>query len=343
MSDLPRDSAMPSAKLAIVQSLLNAMIGGTATDATVVLSNTRSSIIDDGIEEAGSIPSLVLGGRSLEALSVCHAALRAADRRSSPGALKPMIAELRKVLERELLMPQDIDLVSPTRRMHLLPRRSVLIGRPSVEKYVDVAVNCRWFSRGDRNLSLFCDGQGWFVEDLGSTNGHSIQGELLKPGHPTALPLGETCIEIGATRDKLALAKIHLHRPSKDPGAVVVRLSGTNAPHIEPQPHPWPTMADDVDQRWVIFREQIGVSAEEDCALSVDEGPPGILAAIRYQNGFWIVPSSQGALQVDEIAFRESVPIPAGAALSLSGSTLRAEMRSVSTLAGAIDQCAVAS
>jgi len=324
MSDSSYGSFEPSEKIAIVQSLLSAMAGDVATDETVVLSSTLGRVSNDGNDAAVSIPSLVLEGRSLEALAVCHAALRAADRQSPPGVLKPMIAELRKVLEKELLSPLDIDLVSATRRMHLLPRRSVLIGRPSTETPVDVEVNCRWFSRGDRNLSLFCEGAGWFVEDLGSTNGHSIGGIPLKLGHPVALPVGDTCIDVGAAKNKPALATLHLHRPAKDPGAVVVTVSGTKA--CQAEPHPWPTMMSDMARRWIIFREQIGVSAEEDCALSLDDGPAGVLAAIRYQSGFWIVPSSQGTLQVDEIAFRESVPMPAGAALSLSGAKLRIEL-----------------
>lgn len=324
MSDVSHESTMPSAKIAIVQSMLAAMTGDTVIDETVILSHTRGRAADSCAEAAVKIPSLVLGGRSLEALAVCHAVLRAADRQASPGALKPMIAELRKVLERELLSPLDIDLVSATRRMHLMPRRSAIIGRPSAETPVDVEVNCRWFSRGDRNLSLFCDGPGWFVEDLGSTNGHSIQGEKLKSGHPVALPIGETNVEVGATKDTPALATVHLHRPAKDPGAVVVTVSGTNV--LQSDPHPWPTMMTDMARRWVIFREQIGVSANNDCALSIEDGPGGVLAAIRYQSGFWIVPSSQEALQVDEIAFRESVPIPVGTALSFSGAILRVEM-----------------
>lgn len=317
--------AAPS-KIAIVRSLLDTLMGNAPVDATVILSNTHGGSNSEGAQATGKIPSLVLAGRSLEALAACHTALCATDQQSLQSVLRPKIAELRKALEHELLTAQDIDLVSATGRTHLLPRRSVLIGRPSSEKTVDVAVNCRWFSRGDRNLSLFCEGAGWFVEDIGSTNGSFVQGQALKPGHPLALPVGETRIEVGAAKDATALAVVHIHRPAKDPGAVVITLSGVPA-SANSQPDPWPSMQDDIKRRWVVFREQIGVSAAEDCALRVDGDLPGIIAAIRYQSGFWVVPSSQCTSHIDDIVFRESVPLAIGANLTLGGTRLRVEQQ----------------
>jgi hypothetical protein len=70
-----------------------------------------------------------------------------------------------------------------------------------------------------------------------------------------------------------------------------------------------------------VFREQIGISAAEDVALDVDGGARGILAALRYQSGFWIVPSSQHRLDVDGVPFQEPVPLFPGATLSLGGTT----------------------
>ena len=307
-------------KTAIVKSLLDAIAGETSIDATVILSSTREA--NRGLEPADRIPVLVLGGRSLEALSLCHAALRTADNKSRVGSLKPLISELRKILERELLSPSDIDLVSQSRRTHLLPRRSILIGRHSPDKRVDVAINCRWFSRGDRNLGLFFDASQWFVEDLGSTNGHCIDGRTLKVGRPIALPVGETRIDVGHSDKVIPLATIRLFRPPKDPGAVVVAVEGNSTTD---DGQCWPSLREDISRRWVVFREQIGVSAAKDCALSVEGQEAGILAAVRYQSGFWIVPSSQKTVELDDIAFRESVPLFPGASLHLCGTKLRVE------------------
>lgn len=316
-----------AAKLAVVQSLLDSMMGEVPIDATVVLSNTLGhpgDKSDDATVAARRIPSLVMAGRSFEALAACHTALATPDGPALQNTLRPKIAELRKLLERELLTAQEMDLVSAKARMHLLPRRSVLIGRPSAEKTVDVAVNCRWFSRGDRNLSLFCEGASWFIEDLGSTNGSSVQGQALKPGNPVALQAGETRVDIGASNGKPALAAVHLHRPAKDPGAVVITLSGTSG-RTNGETNPWPSMKEDMARRWIVFREQVGISASEDCALGIESPRAGILAALRYQSGFWVVPSSQCEMQIDGVGLRESVPLAAGATLSIGGASLRTE------------------
>jgi hypothetical protein len=324
----PRRPAVTTAdKLAVVQTLLDAMVGEIPIDATVVLSGTLGHADDktnDASVAARRIPSLVLAGRSFEALAACHIALAAAEGAMLQNTLRPKIVELRKLLERELLTSQEIDLVSAGGRMHLLPRRSVLIGRPSSERSVDVAVNCRWLSRGDRNLSLFCEGTNWFVEDLGSTNGSSIQGHALKPGNPVALPAGETRIEIGASDTRPALATVHLHRPAKDPGAVAITLSGRPG-QTNGKTDPWPSMHEDMARKWIVFREQVGISVSEDCAVRLRSGQAGILAALRYQSGFWIVPSSRCAMQIDGVELFESAPLPVGATLSIGGANLKVE------------------
>jgi hypothetical protein len=316
-----------AAKLAVMQSLLDAMMGDVPVDATVVLSSTLSHPgdgNDDATVAVRRIPSLVMTGRSLEALAACHVALAAPEGLALQNTLKPKIAELRKLLERELSVAQEIDLVSASGRLHLLPRRSVLIGRPSTEKAVDVAVNCRWLSRGDRNLSLFSEGANWFVEDLGSTNGSSIQGQALKPGKPVALQIGETCVEIGTSNKRPALATVHLHRPAKDPGAVAIALSGMPG-QGNGETDPWPSMREDMRRKWIVFREQAGISASEDCAVRLPSERPGILAALRYQSGFWIVPSSRCEMQIDGVSMRESVPLSAGTTLSIGGANLKVQ------------------
>ena len=78
----------------------------------------------------------------------------------------------------------------------------------------------------------------------------------------------------------------------------------------------------DMSRRWIVFREQIGVSATEDVAISIDSSEAGILAAIRYQNGFWMLPSARHKLSVNGVAFQSPVPIFSGAALSVGGASL---------------------
>ena len=294
-------------------------MGGAPLDETIILSNTRrrgTSAV--GIQTVATIPALVFEGRSVEALAACHRALHSLNGHSAETLLGPKIADLRIALERELLTAHDIELVTAARRMHLLPRRAVLIGRPSSEKPVDVAVNCRWFSRGERNLSLFYEGAAWFLEDLGSANGSFVEGRALERGHPFPLSKGITHVEIGKTKDKAGPVVISLRRPAKDPGAVVISLRRINT-DAELESDAWPSMSTDINRQWVVFREQVGMSGTEDVALDVDNDEQGILAALRYQSGFWIVPSSRHSLHVDGVPFHEPVPLFPSATFSIGG------------------------
>jgi pSer/pThr/pTyr-binding forkhead associated (FHA) protein len=189
--------------------------------------------------------------------------------------------------------------------------------------------------RGERNLSLFCEGATWFLEDLGSTNGSFVQGRALARGHPFPLPHGITHVEIGKTKDRPGPVVVSLRRPAKDPGAVVISVKAAIGADAELEADAWPSMKTDINRRWVVFREQIGISAAEDVALDVDGGEQGILAALRYQSGFWIVPSSRHRLQVDGVPFHEPVPLFPGATLSLGGTTFLVDKSEASTSADA--------
>jgi hypothetical protein len=316
------ESSPVAAKMAIVQALLTALIGDAPSDATLILANTyRGGKTDESSHAVATIPSLVLGGHSLEALAACHTALNSLTAKSSQTALRPKIEELRKVLELELLAAEEIELATDGQRIHLLPRRAVLIGRPSAQEQVDVAVNCLWFSRGERNLSLYCKGPTWLIEDLGSTNGSFVDGRVLKRGEPLPLPHGETRVEIGKTQGRPAPVVISLRRPLKDAGAVVIAVTGANNA-LAGSSDPWPSMQADMKRRWVVFREQVGVGASEDVAIPIPSRAAGTLAAIRYRNGFWILPSAKHKLTVNGVPFRAAVPICPGAEISVGGAIL---------------------
>jgi hypothetical protein len=113
-----------------------------------------------------------------------------------------------------------------------------------------------------------------------------------------------------------------MHRPAKDPGAVVIALSG-DADANERAPQTWPSMAADMCRRWVVCRAQVGVGGSEQCAVQIDNPAPGILAAIRYQKGFWAVPSSNANLQIAGMDFSQPVPLVAGTSLCLAGTMLQ--------------------
>lgn len=315
-----------SVRSTLVQEVLQQlMFADCRTDATVILHSKFT--INPCLQTAsqarplGELSAALLQGHWLEALAACHKVLRP-GRDLVEGTLRARITELRKWIEQELLVSSTLDLVDGARRIHLLARRSVLIGRPGGEREPEIAIDCRWLSRGERNLSLSCPESQWLLEDLGSTNGSFVDGSRLVPGAPLPLPVGTTQMRIGRADDLAAPVAFEFRRPVRDPAAVVIRVqhSGSALGTADA----WPTVHQDLSRRWIVFATHIGLSAEEDCALRLETPERGIVACIRYQNGFWAIPSAGAKLAINETEFEAPVPIPSGAVIRFGTAVFRA-------------------
>src|SRR4029077_11928108 len=178
-------------------------------------------------------------------------------RRPVRGEMKGNITELRQCLEQELLAT-EIELVTPESRLHPIASNSVLIGRPSLTRDVDVSINCRWFSRGERSLHLWSEESDWFIEDLGSTNGCFVGGLRLEQNKRFALSAGQTTIEIGRSVDMRAPVILSINHASQ--GVVVVSVS-VGAGFDKSGSQTWPSLQEDLIRRWVIFREDFVIGA----------------------------------------------------------------------------------
>ncbi|MBV9571243.1 MAG: FHA domain-containing protein [Alphaproteobacteria bacterium] len=321
------DDRSAQARPHLVKSILQELLARDhRTDSTVVLPSTTlgySGTVEyrNQAQAFAELSAALLQSRWLEALALCQRILRHAKEPLTPS-LHANIAELRHSIEQQLLVRSTLDFVSDLHRIRLLPRRSILIGRPGGEMPADIAIDCRWLSRADRNLSLACNGGNWFLEDLGSTNGNFVNGSRLAPGMPCALPIGQTQIQIGRSGDTVPVT-LELRRPVKDPNSVIVSLRHTGSTLATAAS--WPTVQQDLAMRWVVFRTQIGIAAEEDCALRVEGTGPGVGAAIRYQNGFWVVPGGGARVGINDSEFEGTAPIPRGSTLRIAMAKFRVE------------------
>ena len=321
------ENALP--KIAIIQSLLSDILNedSSDTESTMVLSDFKSRSIeeDSTLELARKIPTLVLQGKVATALARCHAAIRRLDRTPERGALKGKILQLRHVLEQELVTKEPLELALSDRRLRLLPLQNALMGRPSAGKIVDIPIGCRWLSRGDKNLRLFFEAGQWFVEDLGSTNGTSVDDHTLAPGKPYALPAGETVIEIGKRAGSVAPVSIRLRRASANSSAVVMSFSADETRlQAGAEEGQWLSWREDVRTQWILFDRRIRLGTTEDCDVVLADSDTESAAEISFEDGFWISPL-QGALAVAETPFMERAPVPAGADVAIGGVRLRAE------------------
>ena len=313
-----------SPKIKIVQSILNDIVGNGVLDSTMIISSALASQEDENGERSGSIedimrlPSLVLQGQSLAALAACHGAESELDNCPTRDAIKAKVVDLRKCLEQELLA-SDIELTTPEIRIHPIASKNILIGRPSQTRNVDIAINCRWFSRGEKSLHLFAEGPDWYLEDLGSANGSFIGEKRLEKTDRVALLLGQTIVEIGRSDDRRAPVVLMFNRASSN--AVVISVS-VGAAFGKGGSQTWPSLQDDLMKRWVVFREEFVIGAGE-LSNSLGFMPQEQSAAITFRDGFWMTPLDGTDLRLDDRAFRSTVPLPLETDLEIGALRLR--------------------
>jgi len=299
-----------SPKLKIVQSMLHSFVGDSAPDSTMIFSRTLPTRLGDRTldaeveEKIAKLPALVLQGQSLTALASCHDIESAFDRGKAADAMPANILDLRRCLEQELLEP-NIELVAPDLRLRPISSRSALIGRPTSQSSADIAINCRWFSRGDKSLRLSSEGTEWFIEDLGSANGSYVGEKRLQRGERHTLPEGQTTVEIGRSFDRRSPVILHFNRSVED--VVVVSVS-VGAAFDKAGWQSWPSLQEDLSKRWVVFRDDFLLGARGTAKLVGVEAQKEA-AAISLRNGYWIAPPTGSALRLDGIDFRSAVPL----------------------------------
>ncbi|HTE40946.1 MAG TPA: EAL domain-containing protein, partial [Steroidobacteraceae bacterium] len=306
-------------KIAIIQLMLDGILDESDNDPDGMDPDSKAAL-----ELTRKLPALALEARPIAALANCHAAGRRLEKHQERVALKAKVLELRRILEQELLCKDDIDIVTPTGSIRLLPRRSAFIGRASAATPVDIAVSCRWLSRGDKNLRLFSEGLLWMIEDLGSTNGTCIGEHVLTRGRPFALPIGETLIEIGKPTGTTAPVAIRMRRPSASPSAIVVTLVADPDHLASVGPDDlWPLWAEDLKATWIIFQESVTVGASKNCAIVLDDATSDVAAEIRFQDGFWIRPFEGAELTIADVTFDEAVPLLVAESASIPGASFQ--------------------
>ncbi len=310
-------------KLEVIEALLKeAGLTGSADVTQVVGSGTAGSgSRADATEwELFRLPVLASQGRSLEALGLCHTIRRVWRDEVTRIATLVNVAELQSHLEDELLC-REIEFGFDDFRVRPLARDAVLIGRPSPTHAVDVSINCRWFSRGERSLSLRRKEPSWVVSDAGSSNGSFIGDKALVPGVEHLLPLGVTTLDIGRTDDQRAPVVLVLDRLA--PSAVAIRV-GVGAGFQTGNRQTWPSIEHDIRMRWVVFAERFALGAAVLGPTVQSSSKPG--AEIWFGDGYWIIPAQEETLKINGVGFSSAVPLPANASVEVDELRFRTEL-----------------
>jgi EAL domain-containing protein (putative c-di-GMP-specific phosphodiesterase class I) len=313
-------------KVAVVQALLTDIAASKPAGPESALAasrRSRSGESDDVRELTQKIPPLVLGGETIAALALCQTAARRLERAPAQKDLLAKIVQLQGVLESELITKQDLEFLGAQGPIRLISRASLTLGRPSTSGRVDIPINCRWLSPGDKNLRLFFEEGDWFIEDCGSTHGYFFGDQRLHLRRPHMLPLGDTVLDIGLASGSIAPLSLTFRRPTPNPDAVVVDFH-YDQENLEAEigREQWPALERDLSSCWICFDGQISAGRSPQGALVLGECTLATAATIKFDNGFWIAPAADTFIGLGDSVFHQAVPLPAKAELRLAGAKL---------------------
>lgn len=298
-ADQAATSKSSSPSIAAIHGLLAEILSSSdddEDDATIVLApGAGSSVSETARDITARIPTLLLSGDRLGSLEHVQRAIRA-----EPGAsgLKGKLVSLQSELERSLLT-ESLVITCGARSVRLLAGESFTIGRESVSAEADIAIPCRWLSRGAKNLKLFLQNGRWHIADLGSTNGHFVDSVRLKPNENYALPRGETLVEVGKTAAEEAPAWLRLRVGRENAVKLSYGVLGEPAGGNE--------------QRWLIFEQEASIGRAQDADLILDDSGADFAADLLFRDqGVWIQPRSGNTICIGRYEFSQAVPLAAG-------------------------------
>jgi EAL domain-containing protein (putative c-di-GMP-specific phosphodiesterase class I) len=299
----------PANRLKAVHALLAEILSGPDDDedSTVVLSSAPSSpAAETSRDIAARLPALVMSGDMIGSLAMVHKAVHAEGETDFRGKLLALQCELERSLVESSLVLSD-----GRQSLQLLGGESFTIGRESPSTPADVTIPCRWLSRGAKNLRLYRDQGRWMVSDLGSTNGHFLNGTRLKPNEGVPLGEGETVLEVGKTGSEPAPAWLRFQVGRF--GAVELSFG----------------MANNEDetacatQKWMLLHPDTGGARAADATVMSDRDG---FSNIAWRNGgLWLVPRSGAGVQLAGHEFSHSLPLPVGCEVRLGATVWRAE------------------
>ena len=201
----------------------------------VLMAGQRAAAIAGGSGDgaralARKIPPLVLEGQPVPALALCHNVIEQFGKMPGSENVRTKLDHLQQRLEEELVTSAPLEIRSSQGRYRLLRGNSVSLGRALATAKADIAVKCRWFGPADKNLRLWRDAGQYFLEDLGSTHGHMVDGVRLGIKRPMEIPFGRTPIEIrlasGAIAPLSLLLAAQFLRSRRPDGELRLRCAG---------------------------------------------------------------------------------------------------------------------
>ena len=237
------------------------------------------------------------------------------------------LAVLRRLADQARAM--IVPLRGPARGTGLLDRMlfvvgdSVEIGRGSAVDVGAVGVGYKRASRIGKQTRLQRDRLGLLIEDIGSTNGTQVDGQLLPANKPVRLQ-GEYDISLGGNRETGAAGACRFKLRVFPGEAASAALACDPAPlrllDSAQLAEVWPSRREDLGNVWLALAGPVPLALGE-ALRPAHEGESAVIA-VGYDEGYYVAPideASPSGVRIEGELITTRTPLSATAQLSIDG------------------------
>ena len=207
----------------------------------------------------------------------------------------------------------------------LLTADAVEIGRQSGSNPGDVMLGFKRLSRAGKQTRIVRTGNGYAVQDQGSSNGTVVDGRVLESGE--SAPVGDSLkLAMGGSRDGGSLGNCQLLlTPAKQSRkSLVMRIDQSSLALLDRAAlaEAWPGLDEDAAHTWALVGESIAVGVN---AGKLDVGclqADSPLLFLTYDEAWKITPAQLGpdsGITIDGCVLFETVPVAPRARIEVAG------------------------
>ncbi|WP_439815113.1 FHA domain-containing protein [Zavarzinia sp. CC-PAN008] len=319
----PEEEEPPTGTVSTGEKIVKILTFGLVTPAAEREAKVRAQALSE-IESFEAIAAdFPKQGKPYEAILRYDRALEVAD--AAPGLsrrVRQRVAQARRAVERSLFFrgPARIRFQGAEYYVHTGPL--LQIGRDDGPAEAALAVPYTAISRLGRHAQIAQSGDGFTIEDVGSSNGTMLDGRLLATGEVAPLATDQV-IALGGGKNppRPGLARLKLRVVSGAYPALILQFQSAS---VDPQAkaqvaQTWPTHDRDVGLIHVMAPRGLQIGTSDACALrSKVRGWPSEAAAITLgPEGYTLSRVGKVALKVDGTDVAGTVALRNGASVKI--------------------------
>ncbi len=214
----------------------------------------------------------------------------------------------------------------------LFGKSSVTIGRPSSSAEADIQINFKRMSRPGKQTQITRQGHAYIVQDMNSTHGTMVDGQLLESGSSFAVNKKVT-VSMGGSKSPASSGpcRFILEPDAADGKSLIIRFDYQSLALLDQTQlgSAWPTLEADVQRKWALVGEFVGVgiqSGQLDLGCQTGTEPVFLLRFNKAlgKDSLEISPVNKGTadgLSINGAEVVDYVPVQAGVEIKVKQHT----------------------